>query len=203
MVVAEYMNDVELGLDYARQALALARRHEIASLEASAHNNIGMCLGRLHRWADALRHFEKCLVTRRRQGDRSGEATTSSNIAAIHCLNDDLDAAWKAVNNAVACARDTGDRYHQCTALLIGTEAHLRRGRHRDAMVGAQSVLSLARTRRNGYAEAFALWQLAKATAACEGPDDAERLHKEAVEAFAGLARRPDPILEALFGRPH
>ncbi|NJM93804.1 MAG: tetratricopeptide repeat protein [Cytophagales bacterium] len=112
----EYRNNQpEKALEYAQQALAVARRIDYRRGEASALNNIGVSLRNKGEYEQALDHYYQALKILEEENDEEGLALTLANIGTIYSIKRNFRKARENFEESLLLFEALKD-----TARLIG-----------------------------------------------------------------------------------
>ena len=99
-----YLGRYSEALERAREARAIAERHQDALLLARLDINVGNILHRQDRFSEAVLHYEHALVALDRLGQRRDCAIASINLAVCHIALNDFLRAEKTYKKARALA---------------------------------------------------------------------------------------------------
>jgi predicted ATPase/tetratricopeptide (TPR) repeat protein len=116
-----------------------------STLKARSRNSIGLALGRLGRFPEAIESYEQALELCRRTGDRSNEANYLGNLGIAHNISGNLRLAISCHESAVAISEELGDSRALgidlgCLGLAYNRlgEPHTALGYHRRALIASR-----------------------------------------------------------------
>jgi tetratricopeptide (TPR) repeat protein len=150
----------------------------------------------LGRPQDARTHYDAAADAFRADGSPADEAVARLRLAELTLYGEGAGHALRPVGEAIAAAREAGDKGVLLQALLLSGELHAEGGAYEDAVVRLKEVVRLAREQQGAYLqEELAAWiGLAEAHLAL---DDARAAIAAAQEAGPGLELAPTALLAA------
>lgn len=212
---AEVLAEAEASLRFEQFDEALDKGKEAVELMTASSNADGLadalrvvirslaCLGRPDE-GDQLAKDE--LLTRRKQGDRRGEAKMLIALAEAAAVRDSSRAkaeAIRSVTEARAMMKQQGDLRIEATALLALAAVHM--AKEGDAAEGAENALRAASEAKelaleldDKRLEAECLHAMASAQAVCYSPDDALQTADEAFDLYLEIKDRQMEAFELM-----
>ncbi|GAB2921838.1 XRE family transcriptional regulator [Micromonospora polyrhachis] len=169
---ADWATVCQIGLDAARRSEDCGGQARMLSGLASVYRD-------LHRFDEAILHYQRALDLNRRLGDRFGEARLLSNIGDVYLglrrYNHALDYSFRAL----VILREVGDPYFEGVALGNLAEAYLGLHRYDEALESFQRVLELCRKIDHRHGEGRTLIHLGETHLGLLRHDDAlDHLHR-------------------------
>lgn len=200
---ADWMAVSRIGFDAATRSGHLCGQARMLSSLAAVHRD-------LHRFDEAIDHYQRALELRRALRDRPGEASCLSNLGDAYL---GLRQYAKAVDNsrrALAIVRQLDDPYSEAIALGNLSEAYLGLHRYEEALVSFGHVLELCQKISHRYGESLTLIHLGEAYLGLHRHEDAIDHLTQAVELCRdignthgeGVAWRTIGQVHAATGRP-
>jgi tetratricopeptide (TPR) repeat protein len=164
------LGDLEKGLELQREALEIAREHNVTWAQATLSSNIGADEHSQGRFARALAHLEESLSLNQQLGDRYSEAIALTNVGSVQLYLGNEDPARDCLQRAVDLSSEIGNDRVRSYAVLNLSRLCAQCGEREAAVAHAEEGLRLRRELNYGSGLADAYLHLARVT---EDPEPA------------------------------
>ncbi|WP_216214884.1 ATP-binding protein [Amycolatopsis aidingensis] len=176
------VRELNEGIRFHRQALAVRKEIGDRTGEASSNNGIGLALLRDHRLVEARSYFEQARRIAVETAAGTWETVALNCLAYVHLELEEFGRALELNRQVLEFYRDTGDRGAEGDALCCASRIYRGLGRLADARASIEAAVMIAREHGN---HAWEGWWLVECGHVLVALDRAE----EALECFHRAAR--------------
>ncbi|MGH3711881.1 MAG: AfsR/SARP family transcriptional regulator [Micromonosporaceae bacterium] len=179
----EWRTTHEVGLMSARQ---VGDRYG----EACMLTGLGNVHADVHRFPEAVAHYQQALHHYDQLGDRGAAGRLYGNLGIIQHQLQQYDDAMRSLRRSLEIAREIGETYDEASTLINLADMLVDTGNHHEAVEVAGHAVTAARQIEDEVGVAWALKVLGKARTAAGGHEPAMACLREAGTMFQQLGNR-------------